>query len=381
MPEGYAALAFSCALPRDWVRVPIPAEEHDLSNPAVFIPLLVVSSPNAAVFFTIAARPKYEDGSVEDWAQYLSTLNNLRVERMQEARIHRAPCVLSDAVMESEVGPMRSRSVFLEDGGRLFNIGALAPDALWASVEATLSRMIGSFRLETTHGISAAPMREMRAGETVDLSAIAESNTAQAAAPEAVVEPEAVQEAAVSEEPDPALADDASSLDPDHTMNVQMRDSRAGLTVRVHSVDLQTKRAIVGAGAIESLIRVPLGWHVIDDGRRTLVFDEDGQMQISLNLRDGGPDDHFAILNGIGDEMAAANPTAEFLKMMLMGLPCLAIRKLPVGNELLQQAYLARASQRPDMTLVCRVTSNDENMSRAINAAEVILMSYGDVQL
>ena len=35
---------------------------------------------------------------------------------------------------------MRSRSVFLEDGRRLFNIGTLAPDAIWTSVEADFDR-------------------------------------------------------------------------------------------------------------------------------------------------------------------------------------------------------------------------------------------------
>lgn len=380
VPDGYAALAFSCDLPGDWVRMPFPAEEVDFSNPLTFAPLLMLTAPYGTVVFTVAARPKYDDGSVEDWANYLCDANNLTVERMQEAGIAQSPCVLCDATMESEVGRMRSRSVFLEDGGRLFNIGALAPQEIWSSVESTFARLIGSFRLNEVNGLSAAPMREMRADAKVDLTSHGDDTTTEETATPAVEKVEATPAsvAATSEESNIALADDASSLDPENDMNVRLRDSGAGLTVRTLDVDLKTKRATVGAGAIEAVFRVPLGWHVIDDGKRTLIFDKPGKMQISLNLRPGTKDEHFSILQGIGDELAAANPTAEFLKMMLGELPCLAIRKLPVDGELLQQAYIVHDSRRPDLALVARVTSDDEHMTLAMDTVEVVLTSYAE---
>lgn len=386
LPEGYDALAFSCEMPADWVRMPFPAEETDFSNPALFAPLFMVSAPYAAVFFTIAARPKYDDGSVQDWAQFLSAENNMNVERVQEARIGRCPCVLSDATIESEAGVMRSRSVFLEDGGRLFTIGALAPDPIWASVEPMLARMIGSFRLSDVHGLTAPPMREMRADQAIDLtsSADADVDMAETAAPTAAATPatdaasQPDSEEASSEMPDVALAIDPSSLDPENAMNARLRDSGAGLTPRVLEVDLKRKLATVGLGAIEAVVRVPLGWHVIDDGKRALVFDAPGKMQINFNLRPGGPDDHIGILTGIGDELAAANPNAEFMKLTIAGMPCLAIRDLPVDGELLQQAYLVRASRRDELALVCRVTSDDDNMMLAMNTAEVIINSYAE---
>ena len=121
-------LSCSCLLPDGWVNVPLPEETYDLDNPTVFFPLLVCMAPYGAVVFSIATRPAFDDGTVQDWAEFLAAQNNLKVERIREARVNRIPCVLVDATMPSDAGLMRSRSIFLEDGRRLFNIGTLAPE-------------------------------------------------------------------------------------------------------------------------------------------------------------------------------------------------------------------------------------------------------------
>ena len=164
-------LACSCLLPDGWVNVSLPGETYDLSNPAVLLPLLVCMAPYGAVVFSIGARPAFEDGTVQDWAEYLAGQSDLTIERVREARVNRMPCILFDATMPSEAGLMRSRSVFLEDGGRLFNVGTLAPEAIWSSVEADFDRLLGSFELDEVKGITAAPLRLMTSESAVDLSA------------------------------------------------------------------------------------------------------------------------------------------------------------------------------------------------------------------
>jgi hypothetical protein len=64
------------------------------------------------------------------------------------------------------------------------------------------------------------------------------------------------------------------------------------------------------------------------------------------------------------------------MRLELAELPCLALRNLKVDGELLQQAYLVRESNRPDMALVCRVTANDDDITFALDTAEVILSSF-----
>ena len=186
-------LSCSCELPDSWVKVPVPNEEYDFTNSSVFLPIVVCMAPYGAIVFTIAARPAFEDGTVQDWAEYLAAQNNLTIQSIRQSRVNRMPCVLVEATMPSEVGVMRSRSLFLEDGKRLYNIGTLAPEALWPSVEADFTYMLGTFRLDETHGITTAPLRLMTSDTVIDLADnVAAIKTAQskAATPLPVVERE-----------------------------------------------------------------------------------------------------------------------------------------------------------------------------------------------
>jgi hypothetical protein len=281
---------------------------------------------------------------------------------------------------------MRSRSVFLEDGRRLFNLGTLAPEAIWGSVESDLNRLLGAFVLDDVQGITAAPLRQMTSEPAVDLTALSQE-IATTVAPETTTaamntetnpappQNDAAADDLPAEASDVALADDAATLDPEHELNARLRDSGAGLVPRVIRVVTSKKYAVVAAAAIESLFHVPYGWHVIDDGKRTLVFDVKGNVQINLNLRTAAADEITTLLTSIGDELAAENPRALFLKLELLGMPCLAVRDLIIDGEQLDQAYLARPSHRPNLALVCRVTAARSEMTRAVNTAEVILMS------
>jgi hypothetical protein len=176
-------LSCSCVLPDGWVNVPVPDDTYDFDNPAVFLPLVVCMAPYGAVVFTIAARPAFDDGTVQDWAEYLAAQNNLQVERIREARVNRMPCILVDAIMPSDAGVMRSRSVFLEDGRRLYNVGTLAPEAIWPSVEADFEWLLGSFKLDEVQGITAVPLKLMTPEPAVNLSAAAEEAEREARKP------------------------------------------------------------------------------------------------------------------------------------------------------------------------------------------------------
>ena len=384
-------LACSCLTPDGWANVPIPDEEYDFDNPAVFLPLLVCMAPYGAVVFTVAARPAFDDGTVQDWAEYLAAQNNLVIERIREARVNRMPCILVDATMASEMGPMRSRSIFLEDGRRLFNIGTLAPEAIWPSVEADFDRLLGSFALDDVQGITAAPLRLMTSEPAVDLSTPVQTKPA-TAEPAAAEDPVSASTAEPSnwlvaddtapspndrptQPADVALADDASTLDQDHELNARLRDNGVGLVPRVIGIATREKYAAVGASAIEATFHVPFGWHVIDDGKRTLVFDRADGVQINLDLRYTAPGGAEEMMSAVAQSLAEGSPQAQFLTFELMDMPCLAVRDLRIEGALLDQAYFFRPSHREGLTLVCRVTADRENITRAMNTAEVIIGS------
>lgn len=172
-----------------------------------------------------------------------------------------------------------------------------------------------------------------------------------------------------------ALAADASSLDPEHPTNANLRDRGIGLVPRVLGVDLEARAALLGAGAIQACFAVPLGWHAIDDGKRTLIFDAEGRMQINLDLRRCGPDEHSTLLTAI--EAGLRGPGQDFAsgRLELGGMQSLVVRGLRTEGEVLNQVYMVRDVGSPEHVLVGRVTAQDEFIVFAMNAAEVVMTS------
>jgi hypothetical protein len=173
-----------------------------------------------------------------------------------------------------------------------------------------------------------------------------------------------------------AIASDASSLDVEHPLNARFRDQGIGLVPRVLQVDVEAKSATLGAAAIMCTFDVPLGWHVTDDAKRTLVFDAEGTTQINLNLRkfEGDLDTMLASI-----EREAKSEQADLITtiMEVETNKALLLCNLRVNDETLCQAYWPRAVA-PNLYLTARVTAPtppSELMPRAMNVAEVIMRS------
>jgi hypothetical protein len=274
-------------------------------------------------------------------------------------------------LQRTDAGTMRMRTALLEDGERLLNISIMAPDAIWASVEPTLRITFTSFRLAEPRGTS-TPLTRARIKKS-PAKPVPAAAAVKAAAPRAT-SPENPTPAA-----ELALADNATSLDLEHPLNVRMRDSGAGLTPNVLEMNPVEKYAVVGAGAIVGTFNLPFGWHVIDDGRRTLVFDAAGKIQISLNLRrDNG--DHCTLLDQITAQARKEQPRIEPLRVdFAADMPGLILRNYRDGEDLLVQAFVVKHLRDDGLAHVARVTAAQEDMTRAMNLAELILQSLGPV--
>jgi hypothetical protein len=370
VPARIADLAFSYLLPADFRVVPLPDEKPEFENPASFFPLQVAMANYGAVIFSVAARPAYEDGAVQDWAEFLVQQEKVEVVSMKAGVVGGLPALLVEALNPTDAGVMRMRTALIEDGKRLLNLSVLAPDAIWASVEPTLQLTLSSFRLAEPRG-STTPVTRAEANAIAEKAAAAAKPPA-AATGETKTSPPAGEPARWS---DLALADDASALDPEQPMNVRLRDSGAGLTVRVLEQNNVEKFAVVGAGAIVATFRVPFGWHVIDDGRRTLVFDAGGKIQINVSLRrDDG--DASALLDGLQAEALSEQPQIDPLRIdFAADLPGLVLRNYRDGADVLVQAFIVKHQRDNGLAHVTRVTAAPDDMTRAVNLAELILRS------
>ena len=342
---------FRVLMPDDFQVVPLPEESPDFSDTAQMLPLGVAMAKYAAVVFTVATRPAFSAGTVADWLVHMArTQEGLQLEEIGESRVGDIPCVACFATQQSEAGPMRMRTSLFEDGGMLFNVSVMAPQALWGSVEATFVTMVNSFTLSHREG-SRVPL----APAQPPAAATAEADPSESYATY-------------------ALASDTGSLDPEHQLNAYFRDNGIGLVPRVLAKDDAARSVTLGAGAILATFRVPFGWHVIDDGKRTLVFDAGNDVQINLNLFDPEGSSDADVIESLLAQAQQHYPGVEHVKLELAGMKCLGLRNLEEGGERLQQAYLIRAKAPRDLMLQTRVPARDagDHMTRAMDVAGLI---------
>jgi len=149
-------LGFRVRVPQDWRELPLPAEEHDFTDPNVFAPAGVFMASYEAIVFAVAARPAYADGSLEEWLRYSAAQQRFELDSVEPATLGALKAAACDARQETDVGPMRLRVALFEDGGRLFTLTAMAPEALWSSVRETFAGLFASFELVDPRGPSVA---------------------------------------------------------------------------------------------------------------------------------------------------------------------------------------------------------------------------------
>lgn len=417
-PSRIASLGFAMRLPADWVSHDLPEDQPDFADPTRMVPLAAVTAPHAAIVWAVAARPAYGDGTLSDWAQYLLTQHGLQLRTFGEARLGRLPALLGEAEQPSELGPLRVRFVFAEDGGRLINLSLTAPDLLADAVQTLWAQAIESFELEESAGPTVPLWPAVEGADTLPMPvARADAAPADAARPpapqseapsqaqsdEASAEtldldmsapgPDAgrldAQAGPLAEAEDPteahpvptaslrlhALATDADALDPEQPMNRRLRDGGVGLVPRVVAVNSAERCATVACGAVSAQLDLPLGWHVIDDGRRVLIFEPEGEVQIHLDLLPCQDGDPSAVLDELQAQVQRDYPAPHCLRLATGTLQALAVRNIHDGDQPLEQIHLVAAGPDSHHVLRARITAAPQRATAAANLGELVLQS------
>jgi hypothetical protein len=382
-PSRIADLGFTAQLPADWTTHELPPQDLEFNNPTFFLPLGIVAAPHAAIVFVFAARPAHDDGTLHDWAWYHLQHNYLKPRAVGASQVAGVAAVTGEAIQESELGPVVVRFAFFEDGGRLVNLSLAAPQLLADVVRDAWLEMLKSFQLETPRG-SRFEIDPSTSEPTPNPSQ--EGNTVASAPSDAPLPGGAGGGSAPNDKAENiqksppsfatyALADTDASLNEEHPTNANLRDRGIGLVPNVIATDDMKKFAIVAAGAIIAQFRVPFGWHVIDDGKRTLVFEPTGKIQISLNLIPREGRDNDAILNDLEAQMRSDYPHPEFLRLNEGKIQALGARNIADGNQPLEQYHLLYPGRYEDHVLRARVTATPDRTTDACNLAELLLHS------
>ena len=391
-PDRIAELGFTAQLPVDWTSHDLPTENVDFSDPTLLVPLAIVTAPHAAIVFAFAARPAYEDGTVHDWATYLLNHNQLQARAIGRDVVAGVPAVVGEATQPSELGTVVVRFAFLEDGNRLLNLTLTAPELFADSVRDAWFRMLQSFTLATPRGsrfksephpdaVAAAPIPApwLEAKPTVPAP---HADVLDSESGEPLLTAKTGGRKLPEHRPgktcgfgDFALDDDSISLDEDHAINVNLRDRGVGLIPNIVGLSDEFRRASLAAGAIMAQFDVPYGWHVIDDGKRTLVFEPGGKVQISMGLLPREGRTNGAILDDLEATARAEYPAPEFARLTVGKIDALGVRGIADGEQPIEQYHMLIPFRDDSMVLRARVTATPEQAANACNLAELILGS------
>ncbi|HSW07977.1 hypothetical protein [Aquabacterium sp.] len=412
-PSRVASLGFAMRLPVDWVSHELPADTPDFEDPTRLVPLAAVTAPHAAIVWAVAARPAYGDGTLSDWAHYLLAQHGLDPRSFGESRLGLLPALVGEAEQPSDLGPLRVRFAFAEDGGRLINLSLTAPVLLADAVQGLWASATESFTLEEPAGPTVAlwpavqepPQQHIvpdldlgdtmalqiasvpQADHAAALADVQQAQVAQARVPQAQQAPaqeihygESAATQAVGPPPadslhDHALADDAASLNPEHPTNRRLRDSGVGLVPRLVTVNSAERCATVACGAVSAQIDLPLGWHVIDDGRRVLVFEPKGDVQIHLDLLAIEGDEITSVLDALENQVHRDYPDPQCLRLASGTMVALNVRNIRDGDEPIEQFHLLVPGPDARHVLRARVTAALTHATAAANLGELVLHS------
>ncbi|MCC6782574.1 MAG: hypothetical protein IT457_07000 [Planctomycetes bacterium] len=366
-----AELHFSVQAPVEWQPVSAPTEIPDFNDVHAFAGIALIAAPYAAVIFAVGARPAYADGTLAEWLEHNAHANGQDPSPIELEEVGPHAAVACWGAQNVDGMLIRNRLVMFEDGGRIVTLSCTAPEALWPAVGAGFAAMVRSFALDEPRGSQVDRARaglELPPSSLAPLAAAAATRAPQAPAPSAA-RPASEPVAGL------ALATDQASFDQDQPMNARLRDAGAGLVPNVLDHHDQEHWATLAPAALCATLRVPFGWHVIDDGRRTLVFDAAGKTQINLHLTRRHADGDGPHLDAKLRDLYGEWPTLEWARFEAMGLPCLAIRNVLVNGAPVEQVYLLRDAQGAGTGLVleARVTSTAEGMPQALELVEFLL--------
>lgn len=390
-PSRIADLGFTADLPADWISHELPVEEVDFSDPTSFVPLAVVTAPHAAIVFAFAARPAHAEGTLHDWTWYHLNTQPLQTRAVGRDVVAGVAAVSGEAAQDSELGPMVVRFAFLEDGDRLVQMSLTAPELFADNVREAWFALLRSFTLATPRGSRfaiephgdhlptapiAEPWLEASPPATPRRTMLLDAETGEPLLPMTEVpDPLAPDAAPKLRIGDFALDADSIALDDDHATNVRLRDRGIGLVPNIAGLSDSERRATLAAGAILAEFDVPYGWHVIDDGRRVLVFEPSGRIQIHLDLLPRQGRDNAAMLDAIEAQMRADYPAPVFLRLSEGGIDAIGARHIADGEQPLEQVHMLHAFRDETMVLRARVTATPEQATNACNLAEFVLAS------
>jgi hypothetical protein len=166
------------------------------------------------------------------------------------------------------------------------------------------------------------------------------------------------------------------SLSQDHPLNANLRDNGIGLVPRIVSIDQSAGSATLACGSILAELTIPLGWHIFDDAKRTLVFDEGSTVQVNLQLIDTKGHPAELLIEHIITYITRHHTEADWITMELAGMKSVAFRGLKISDEYCDEVHMLKECPgKPGLFCEIRVVCRPADIVRTLDMAEAMITS------
>jgi hypothetical protein len=171
------------------------------------------------------------------------------------------------------------------------------------------------------------------------------------------------------------------SLDPDGKINKFLAGRGMGKVPAVVQIDEGQRCATLALTCFPAFVRVPFGWHVLEDQQRALVFDADGTTQVQLGLTLNGPGGPQAAIESTLEQVRQKHPGVEHVTADLGGAQCVAFANLTEDGQTVDAAYLyAPIPTTSKVLLQARVVGDAAHMPRAMDLVQLLFATMTFVE-
>jgi len=146
VPQNFEHLACTYDKPSDWTAADLGVQQFDEEDPCFFLPVAAAVSADGAGAFTIGARFRYPDGSLREWLEHLCGRDQVEIVNLRLFTAGGMTGLLFEGRQSDGQNTLRMHNLYVEDGGVLYAICAMANEALYDSVAPVLAAMTESFR-------------------------------------------------------------------------------------------------------------------------------------------------------------------------------------------------------------------------------------------
>ncbi len=170
-----------------------------------------------------------------------------------------------------------------------------------------------------------------------------------------------------------ALADSPRTLSPDDAVNRALADAGAGAVPPLIDADAGRRVATVACTLLRARLRLPFGWHAIEDAAHLALFDPGRQVQIQFGLLERAGRDAAAVLDALEVEVCGRRPAPDVLRLHHAGWHALALRGWLDGRIPLEQYHLIAPGPDAATLVHARVVATPQRGGDAVALVEALL--------